>query len=146
VANDEPLILRPSELPKLERPGGQSVVPLLGRWNVPSANLFLAVVRQPPGSGEPAAPSASHTHPEQELLLVLQGEAVVEVNGVVHVLHAGDVAWVPADVPHSLAPGKLGLLSYSLYTSGTPSRTMVQAGARFEQMSDADLRQLGLLP
>ena len=56
----------------------------------------IIFVDAPPGSG----PSL-HTHPYEEVLVVLDGEATVTAGERELVARAGDVVIVPADTPHA---------------------------------------------
>ncbi len=50
---------------------------------------------------EPGAAVPVHSHPHEQLGLVVEGEIVLEINGVEHRLHAGHGFQIPGDVPHA---------------------------------------------
>jgi mannose-6-phosphate isomerase-like protein (cupin superfamily) len=56
----------------------------------------ILFVDAPPGRGP-----SPHTHPYEEVLIVLEGEATVTVGDEEVVARAGDVVIVPADTPHA---------------------------------------------
>lgn len=58
--------------------------------------VCVIFVDAPPGRG----PSA-HTHPYEEILIILEGEATFEISGDEFLAVAGDVAIVPPDTPHA---------------------------------------------
>lgn len=45
---------------------------------------------------------SEHTTPNEALLVVIEGETVVSIRGVVYHLHAGDVITLPANQPHAV--------------------------------------------
>lgn len=64
-----------------------------------------------------------HTHPHGELLLLLEGEMLVHVDGEEHALGAGDVAW--------LAPGERHALLVTSEHARLLSVQASEAGERF---------------
>jgi quercetin dioxygenase-like cupin family protein len=65
-----------------------------------SGTSCLRVVRV---SGENGQGRPAHTHPGDETLFVMQGNAALTVNGVEYQLKAEDAAVIPARVEHSLS-------------------------------------------
>jgi mannose-6-phosphate isomerase-like protein (cupin superfamily) len=51
-------------------------------------------------SYEPQAEAPMHTHEEEQIVLVLEGELLFNVNGHERLMRAGDVAVIPPWVPH----------------------------------------------
>jgi quercetin dioxygenase-like cupin family protein len=49
---------------------------------------------------EPGAVFPVHRHPEEQITIVLSGQIEFDVDGTPFVLGAGQVAIIPADVPH----------------------------------------------
>ena len=49
---------------------------------------------------EPGSAIFMHTHPCEEVVAVVDGEAVCELSGERHVLHAFDLSFVPPLTPH----------------------------------------------
>ena len=58
----------------------------------------IIFVDAPPGGGP-----SPHTHPYEEVLIVLDGEATVMAGERELVARSGDVVIVPADTPHAFA-------------------------------------------
>ncbi len=50
---------------------------------------------------EPAAEVPAHTHPHEQLGLVVEGELVLVIDGVEHRLAAGDAYQIPGGVEHA---------------------------------------------
>jgi quercetin dioxygenase-like cupin family protein len=49
---------------------------------------------------EPGAVAPRHVHEEEQIVIVVDGELVFDLDGDVRTMHKGDVAVVPAWVPH----------------------------------------------
>jgi mannose-6-phosphate isomerase-like protein (cupin superfamily) len=53
---------------------------------------------------EGAAPVHEHSHPEEEVWIVVSGRLAVTIAGEERVVNEGDVAFVPGGVPHQVRP------------------------------------------
>lgn len=42
-----------------------------------------------------------HSHPHEQIALVVEGELELTIDGDIHVLRSGDAAVIPGDVPHA---------------------------------------------
>ena len=117
-------ILRPSEITPHERGGGARTIPLVTA-RVGSRSLLNGITEFAPG-----AAIQLHTHNCEESVMVLEGDAVAEIDGVEHRMGAGDTTWVPADVPHRFvnvsdtAPMRI----FWTYASMNATRTIVATG------------------
>lgn len=65
--------------------------PLAGR------NLLGSFVRYEPNSTAPR-----HAHVEEQLFVVLEGKLEIDLDGEIRLMGPGDVALIPAWVPHSV--------------------------------------------
>lgn len=122
--NRDPAILRPSELPSAERGGGARTVPLV---TVPrGAETFLNGIT----FFEPNAAIPLHTHNCEESVVVLEGNALFEINGVEHDLGPLDTTWIPPGVPHRFknSSATTGLKILWIYGSINATRTLVETG------------------
>ena len=63
---------------------------------VPGNNLTLSFLRLSPGLNP-----KMHSHPEEQAVVVLEGELDMALDGKLYRVHAGDVAVIPGGVPHS---------------------------------------------
>jgi quercetin dioxygenase-like cupin family protein len=63
-------------------------------WN--TQNCLIACVREPPGTSG----RGRHTHPCDQLFLILEGELHVELAGVPRRAVSGNAVFLPRDVPH----------------------------------------------
>jgi quercetin dioxygenase-like cupin family protein len=75
----------------------------------------------------PGAASGRHTHPGDEILYVLEGELVVEIDGKpTTTLKAGDVSFIPAGVVHqgkNASAGSAKVLATYVLEKGKPVAT-----------------------
>ena len=117
-------LLKEAERPKISRVGGasttQMVTPQCG------ASAFLNGFTEIP----PKAAIPLHFHDCEESVLVVSGAAVVEVDGELFDAVAGDVTWLPAQVPHRfINPSETETLRiFWTYASVEATRTLVETG------------------
>jgi putative monooxygenase len=117
-------ILRPSEIEPHERGGGARTIPLVTR-SIGSTSLLNGITEFGPN-----AAIALHTHNCEESVMVLEGEAIVEIDGVQHRMSATDTTWVPAEVPHRFinASATDRMRIFWTYASVDATRTIVATG------------------
>lgn len=79
----------------------------------------------PPGGGIPL-----HFHNCEESVLVVDGSAIVEIDGEAHNVAATDVVWIAAGVPHRFRnpSGTDRLRIFWTYASSAATRTLVDTG------------------
>ncbi len=116
--------LRASDLPSLARGGGASTTRLVSRACGAQAilNGFTTI---PPGATIPL-----HYHNCEESVLVVEGDAIAEIDGEDMQLRAGDVTWIPADLPHRFRnPSSHATLRiFWTYATADATRTLVESG------------------
>ena len=117
-------ILRPSEIKPHERGGGARTIPLVTR-GIGSTSMLNGITEFGPN-----AAIALHTHNCEESVMVLEGEAIVEIDGVQHRMSATDTTWVPAEVPHRFinASATDRMRIFWTYASVNATRTIVATG------------------
>ncbi|GHI94390.1 cupin domain-containing protein [Streptomyces olivaceus] len=91
-----PAVLRPRELTPFSRGGGARTIPLVTR--AVGAEVFLTGQTLFDGG----AGIARHTHNCPESVTVLEGDAVVEIDGTEHHVTRFDTTYVPAGTPPPL--------------------------------------------
>jgi quercetin dioxygenase-like cupin family protein len=64
---------------------------------------------------EPDAVVAPHSHPHEQLGLVIEGSMTLRVDGVDHVLHEGDAYTLPGGVEHEGIAGGDGALVLDVF-------------------------------
>ncbi len=68
---------------------------------VPGKNLTLSVP-----SIDPYVVGTSHSHPHEQMIVVLEGQIDVVVDGKLYPVKAGEVIVIPGDVPHAGITGE----------------------------------------
>lgn len=76
-------------------------------------------VRFPPNTKAPV-----HSHEEEQIVIVLEGEFEFEIDGEVRTMRVGDVAVVPAWVPHGAWTNDSGC--YEVDVFNPPRRSLVE--------------------
>ena len=125
-------ILRENDLPTISRVGGASttqvVTPKCG------AKSFLNGFTELP----PKASIPLHYHNCEESVLIVRGDATVEVDGEQFVAKVGDVTWLPEKVPHRfINSSKTEILRiFWTYACPSPTRTLVCSGETSSILSE----------
>lgn len=131
-----PAVLRPADLPAFERGGGASTTPLVTR--AIGARVFLnGITLFAPGAGIPL-----HTHNCAESVVILDGRAVVEIDGTEHRLDRFDTTYVAAGTPHRFRNASLTEPMRILWTyaSVDATRTIVETGETARIDAEHDTR------
>ncbi len=117
-------ILRPAELTPRDRGGGARTTPLVTR-KCGSTSLINGITAFDPG-----ASIGLHQHNCEESVMVLDGEAIAEIDGVQHRLGANDTTWIPANIPHRFlnASDTHPMRIFWTYASVDATRTMIETG------------------
>jgi quercetin dioxygenase-like cupin family protein len=128
------VILKPGDLPVKDRGNGARTIPLVTRAS--GAACLLNGITE----FEPGARIGLHFHNCEESVLILEGQAIAEIDGTRHQLRAGDTTWVPAGVPHRFLNESDRLMRiFWTYADIDATRTMVDTG--IEQSIDAEQQQ-----
>ncbi|MDI2027692.1 cupin domain-containing protein [Saccharopolyspora sp. TS4A08] len=117
-------VLRPAELEAFSRGGGASTIPLVNRAR--GASVFLnGQTLFEGGAGIPL-----HTHNCPESVVILEGDAIVEIDGDEHELTTFDTTYVAAGVPHRFrnASDTAPMRILWTYASVDATRTLVDTG------------------
>jgi len=119
-----PQVFRPDELPSVDRGAGARTTPLATAAR--GATTFLNGITR----FEPGAAIAHHRHNVTESVVVLEGDAVVDVDGVRTALRARDTTLVPANIPHHFenASADAPLAILWTYASVDATRTVESTG------------------
>ncbi len=72
---------------------------------LPESTCFVEVQKDAPFKEHP-----THTHPEDEVLHILEGQLYFTINETEWICNAGDRLFLPKETPHSSKAGKKGCL------------------------------------
>lgn len=124
AASQKPVLLRPSEIPARQRGGGAKTIPLVTRRTGSTSFINGITIF------EPGAAIQMHMHNCEESVLMLEGSAVAEVDGVEYRVNAGDITFIPAGVPHRFCNVSAtdGMRILWTYASIDATRTLVETG------------------
>lgn len=124
TTNARPAVLRPAEITPHERGGGARTIPLVTK-RIGSTSLLNGITEF-----EPNASIALHRHNCEESVMVLEGEAIAEIDGVAYPMGAGDTTWVPANLPHRFlnASSTQRMRIFWTYASVDATRTLIATG------------------
>jgi len=127
----EAAILRPADLPVNDRGNGARTIPLVTR-KCGSTGVINGITEFAPG-----ARIGVHFHNCEESVMVLEGDAIAEIDGERHHLRAGDTTWLPTGVPHRFLNESESLVRiFWTYATVEATRTMVETGV--EQSIDEE--------
>ncbi|OWA22115.1 cupin [Streptomyces sp. CS159] len=123
-ASFPPAVLRPAELTAFDRSGGARTIPLVTRAH--GAEVFLT--GQTLFDGGAAIPL--HTHNCPESVTILEGDAIVEIDGTEHRVTRFDTTYVPAGTTHRFrnASTTEPMRILWVYASVDATRTVVETG------------------
>lgn len=127
----EAAIFRPKELKTNDRGGGARTTPLVTR-KCGSTSMINGITAFDPG-----AAIGLHKHNCEESVMVIEGQAIAEIDGVQHQLDTNDTTWIPANVPHRfINPTGKPMRILWIYASVDATRTMIATGE--ERAIDAE--------
>lgn len=117
-------ILRPATIQARNRGGGARTIPLVNRATG-STSFMSGITIFAPGASIPL-----HLHNCEESVLLLEGRATAEIDGVKHEVEAGEVSFIPAGIAHRFinASASEEMSIYWTYASLDATRTIVATG------------------
>lgn len=118
------VLLRPELLKIYERGGGARTTPLVSP-SVGARGFINGITSFDPGVAIPF-----HSHNCEESVVLLEGEAALDIEGDEHVLQVLDTTWIPANVPHrfrNLSQTKSMKILW-IYASVDATRTLTDTG------------------
>jgi putative monooxygenase len=119
-----PAIFRPDEIRPRERGGGARTIPLVSRASG-TTSFINGITEFAPGAAIPL-----HRHNCEESVMLLEGNAVAEIDGERHALKPLDTTFIPANIPHRFInvsetePMKI----LWIYASVDANRTLIETG------------------
>ncbi|MFC7398526.1 cupin domain-containing protein [Chelatococcus sp. GCM10030263] len=117
-------ILRPEEIPARDRGGGAKTIPLVTRKT--GATAFINGIT----IFAPNAAIPLHSHNCDESVMLLEGRAFAEIDGVQHELQPGDTTFIPANLPHRFInrSSTEAMKILWIYASIDATRTIIETG------------------
>lgn len=124
ITSQRSFVLRPDELPSKNRGGGAQTTPLVTAAR--GATTYLNGIT----SFAPGAQIAHHIHNVAESVMVIQGNAVVDIDGERTPLRTFDTTFVPANIAHHFenASESEEMRIFWTYGSLDATRTIVDTG------------------
>jgi quercetin dioxygenase-like cupin family protein len=119
-----PAILRPREIASHDRGGGATTTPLVTR-KLGATGFINGITEFAPGAVIPF-----HSHNCEESVMLLEGEAILDINGGEYPLTQFDTTWIPPNLTHRFrnvsqtAPMKI----LWTYASMDATRTLTESG------------------
>ncbi|BCF95045.1 cupin domain-containing protein [Paraburkholderia largidicola] len=119
-----PTILRPNEIARHDRGGGAATTPLVSR-RIGATGFINGITEFRPGAVIPF-----HSHNCEESVVLLEGEAVIDINGESVPLSQFDTTWIPPNVVHRFrnASEKSPMKILWIYASMDATRTLEETG------------------
>jgi HTH-type transcriptional repressor of puuD len=128
------LLITPSDVEPFDRGNGVATIPYVGKWNCQDNKITTGQTSFQPGTG-----LLLHSHNCEESVLILEGEAVAQINDDTFDLKVGQATWVPAGVPHRFYNRGDGLMRiYWAYGGRDVTRTIIATAETFEHLSTSD--------
>jgi len=117
-------VLKPAQITPRERGGGARTIPLVNA-RIGSQKTLSGITEF-----EPGAAIALHIHNCEETVMILEGQAIAEIDGQSHPLGPHDTTWIPAGVPHRFRnpSGVSRMRIYWTYASIDATRTVLATG------------------
>jgi quercetin dioxygenase-like cupin family protein len=117
-------ILRLSQLVPRDRGGGARTIPLVTRA-LGATGFINGITQLEPGAGIPV-----HSHNCEESVVILEGRAIVEIDGIEHEVGPGDATFLPANIPHRFrnASAQEPMRMLWTYASVEATRTLIATG------------------
>lgn len=118
------VLLKPEDLPTYERGGGARTTPLVNK-EVGTQSFITGYTRFEGGAVIPF-----HSHNCQESVVLMEGRAVMDIDGLHCELKAHDVTFIPPNVPHRFRnlsqtePMKI----LWIYENTSATRTLTETG------------------
>ena len=119
-----PGIFRPDEIKAHQRGGGARTIPLVNRASGTTSFINGITIF------EPGAAIPLHMHNCEESVMLLEGDAIAEIDGERHALKPQDTTFIPAGLPHRFinASSSEPMKILWIYANVDATRTIVETG------------------
>ena len=123
-AEHKPRVLRPSDMPSHDRGGGARTTPLVGP-SIGASAFITGITSFAPGTAIPF-----HSHNCEESVMLLEGDAMLDIDGQEIHLQPMDTTWIPPNVSHrfrNLSPTQPMKILW-IYARQDATRTLTESG------------------
>lgn len=120
----KPRVLRPSDMPSHDRGGGARTTPLVGP-SIGAGAFINGITSFAPGTAIPF-----HSHNCEESVMLLEGDAMLDIDGQEIRLQPMDTTWIPPNVSHrfrNLSPTQPMKILW-IYARQDATRTLTESG------------------
>jgi putative monooxygenase len=119
-----PGIFRPDEIEAHDRGGGARTIPLVNRASGTTSFINGITIF------EPGAAIPLHMHDCEESVMLLEGNAIAEIDGERHALKPQDTTFIPAGLPHRFinASSSEPMKILWIYANLNATRTILETG------------------
>jgi quercetin dioxygenase-like cupin family protein len=117
-------VLRPSDIPSHDRGGGAKTTPLVSP-RIGAQGFINGITEFAPGAAIPF-----HSHNCEESVVLLEGEAMLDIGGKEYPVQTFDTTWIPPNVSHrfrNLSATKPMKILW-IYASPQATRTLTGTG------------------
>jgi quercetin dioxygenase-like cupin family protein len=120
----EPCVLRPSEIKAHDRGGGARTIPLVGP-SIGARGFINGITEFGPGAAIPF-----HSHNCEESVVLLEGEAMLDIGGKEYPVKPFETTWIPPNVSHRFRnlSSTEGMKILWIYASTQATRTITETG------------------
>jgi quercetin dioxygenase-like cupin family protein len=117
-------VLRPDRIASHDRGGGARTTPLV-RLSIGASGFINGITEFGPGAAIPF-----HSHNCEESVVLLEGNAYLDIAGEEHELKPLDTTFIPPNVPHRFRnmSATAGMKILWIYASVNATRTLVETG------------------
>lgn len=120
----QPCVLRPSEITAHDRGGGARTTPLVGP-SIGAQGFINGITEFAPGAAIPF-----HSHNCEESVVLLEGEAMLDIGGQEYHVRPFETTWIPPNVSHRFRnlSDTQGMKILWIYASPQATRTLTATG------------------
>lgn len=131
----ESTVIHIDQVAEVDRGGGIRTRPLIGHGVGAGANMYSAMTRFPPGQGAPM-----HFHQCDEHITVMEGQGIVEIDGVTTEIKIHDTMYIEAGSAHRFHNNTVDetLCILWIHNSNKATRTLVDTGETVAQKPGTD--------
>ena len=134
----EAKIIRITQVKSIDRGPGVKGIPLVTR-EMGAQHISTGITEF-----EDGAEIALHYHNCEEQIVIIEGNAIAEINGVYHSLSTFDSTFVPAETPHRFMNRSGRIMKFLwIYGSADVKRTLVATGETAQHLSSDDRPVIG---